>query len=144
MKKQSLITDIKEVQKEKDNIEDTKGVEKQNQLPNEDDFTIDSDDSAFDQYANMHGKLITRVARKLQLVGHKLDEEGANYLAHTIQNVMQQEILFGIMEYMDIDSIEDLLPEGKQDEIVNMFGSKDNLDVSPEDMEKLKEEMSKK
>lgn len=124
MSKPSLVTDIKEAKMSKDVPENVGEPLLSDQL----NFKIDLEDSIFNQYTALHGTIAKRIVKKIELSGMKLGHEEFNFLLHSVQNVLQQEVIFGILKKIGVEDITDVVSESKQDEIVALFDMTKSLD----------------
>lgn len=132
-----IITDINKAREKKG--EEPKKEEAQNPLTGQEapEYEVDSDDKMEDQVADLHGKIFMRILKKIQLSGSKVGREDVQVIAQTINKVMEQKMLYTVMEELGIEDIEDVIGDEEQDEIVAIFDIKKDLSVSKEDLEQL-------
>lgn len=133
-----IITDINKA-REKKGEEPKEEGQNENPLTGQEapEYEVDADDEMEEQVADLHGKIFMRVMNKIQLSGSKVGREDVQVIAQTINKVMEQKMLYAIMEELGIDNVEDIIGEEDQDEIVNIFNIKKDLSVSKEDLENL-------
>lgn len=133
-----IITDINKA-REKKGEEPREESQNENPLTGQEapEYEVDADDEMEEQVADLHGKIFMRVMNKIQLSGSQVGREDVQVIAQTINKVMEQKMLYAIMEELGIENVEDIIGEEDQDEIVNIFNIKKDLSVSPEDVENL-------
>ena len=133
-----IITDINKAREKKG--EEPRGEEQtQNPLTGQEapEYEVDADDEMEQQVADLHGKIFMRVMNKIQLSGSQVGREDVQVIAQTVNKVMEQKLLYAIMEELGIENVEDVIDESAQDEIVEIFNIKKDLSVSQEDVENL-------
>lgn len=142
--KQSLITDINEAKADRGEDVGNQEAKEVGEDPifeamESTDFSLSDDQPIEEQVQNLHGQLLVRVVKKIKMTGSKIGQEDISMIAQTIIKVMEQKMLFSLLERIGVEDISDVITNDDQEEIIDIFGIRSSLDVSEEDMKKLQQ-----
>ena len=126
----SLVDDLKG-EKEKEQEENSWNEQLENM-----NFDVNENESIEDQVADLHGSIVMRVINRAKLMNKQLGRQDVQMVAHTTNQIINQKIRYFLLEKLGVSSVNEIISEDEIEEMVNLFGFKQDLTVSENEIPK--------